>query len=103
MFQLLISPLVYEDINEIREYISEELYNLQAADELINQITNKIRNLIEFPYSGSPLNIEMDVATDYRFLLCNNYLIFYRVEEMNIKVSRVLYNRRNYINILFDN
>ena len=34
-------------------------------------------------------------------LVCDNYLIFYRCEDGSILVSRILYGRRNYMQILF--
>ncbi|MDH7526011.1 MAG: hypothetical protein QHH10_11925 [Peptococcaceae bacterium] len=41
------------------------------------------------------------MQTDYRFLVCDNYLIFYRYEDGIVFVSRILYGRRNYTRILF--
>ncbi|MEW6623010.1 MAG: type II toxin-antitoxin system RelE/ParE family toxin [Bacillota bacterium] len=42
-----------------------------------------------------------NIQTDYRFLVCDNYLIFYRYEDGIVFVSRILYGRRNYTRILF--
>lgn len=65
------------------------------------KIMEKIRSLAEYPGMGSPLLSALDVQTDYRFLVCGNYLIFYGCEERVIFVVRVLYGRRNYMRILF--
>lgn len=45
----------------------------------------------------------MDIQTDYRFIVCANYLIIYRYEDSTIFVSRILYAKRYYIRILFGN
>jgi len=103
MLKLNISPAVLDDLQEIKLYISRELNNEQAAVKLISQITNKIRNLHSFPYKGSPISSIMDMRTDYRFLPCASYLIFYRVDHDVIFVSRVLYAKRDYIKILLGN
>lgn len=101
MYQLNISPLVYEDLQEVKDYITEELCNPQAAADLMKLITGKIRELPDFPNCGSPLNAIIDIQTDYRFLVCNNYMVFYRVEMNMIFVTRVLYQGRDYMKILF--
>lgn len=43
----------------------------------------------------------IDIHIDYRFLDRDNYLIFYRYEDGNVFVSRILYNRRDNTRILF--
>jgi len=44
----------------------------------------------------------VEIETDYRFLVCGNYLVFYRTEADSVFVDRVIYGRRDYIKILFD-
>jgi len=39
--------------------------------------------------------------TDYRFLVCGNYLAFYRYKDATVYVDRILYGRRDYLKILF--
>jgi toxin ParE1/3/4 len=100
MFELKISPAALGDLLEIKQYISQELDNEQAAIKLIAQITTQIRSLSSFPQMGTPVSSIMDVRTDYRFLPCGHYLVFYRVSNELIYVSRVLYGKRDYIKIL---
>lgn len=102
MYKLKISPEAKDDLAEIKGYISKELCNPQAAINLVSKITKKIRGLTEHPGIGAPLSSVLDIQTDYRFLVCDHYLIFYRYEDRVIFVSRVLYGRRNYTRILFD-
>ncbi len=101
MFKLKISPEAKNDLAEIKDYISRELCNPQAAVNLTAKITKKIRGLSEHPGIGASLSSIMDIQTDYRFLVCANYLIFYRCEEETVFVSRILYGRRDYLRILF--
>ena len=37
-----------------------------------------------------------------RFLVCENYLIFYHTGKSVVTVDRVLYGRRDYLSVLFD-
>ena len=101
MYKLKISPEAKDDLVEIKSYISRELCNQQAAVNLVSKISKKIRGLSEHPEIGTPLSSIMDVQTDYRFLVCLNYLIFYRYEDGVVFVSRILYGRRDYVHILF--
>ncbi len=101
MYKLHISPKAKNDLAEIKGYISKDLCNPQAAISLILKITKKIRLLSEHPGIGAPLSSVVDIQTDYRFLVCNNYLIFYRCEDEAVFVSRIIYSRRNYMRILF--
>jgi addiction module RelE/StbE family toxin len=101
MYKLKISPEAKNDLAEIKGYISQELCNPQAAVNLVSKITKKIRGLSEHPEIGAPLSSVVDIQTDYRFLVCANYLIFYRYEDGIVFVSRILYGRRDYTRILF--
>ncbi len=103
MYKLKISPEARDDMAKIKGYISQELCNPQAAVNLVSKITKKIRGLSEHPGIGTPLSSVVDIQTDYRFLVCTNYLIFYRYEDGIVFVSRILYGRRDYTRILFGN
>jgi plasmid stabilization system protein ParE len=41
------------------------------------------------------------MKTDYRYLVCGNYLIFYKIEGDAVSVYRVLNGSRDYLPILF--
>ncbi|SDY92483.1 Plasmid stabilization system protein ParE [Evansella caseinilytica] len=101
MYKLSISPEAKDDLVKIKSNISKERCNTHAAVNLVTKITRKIRGLTEHPEIGAPLSSVLDIQTDFRFLVCNNYLIFYRLENRTIYVSRILYSRRNYMRILF--
>lgn len=101
MYKLRISPQAKDDLAEIKGYISQELCNPQAAIKLASKITRNIRRLAEHPGIGGPLSSILDIQTDYRFLVCANYLIFYRYEDEAVFVSRILYGRRDYTRTLF--
>ncbi|TYQ13122.1 UNVERIFIED_CONTAM: addiction module RelE/StbE family toxin [Acetivibrio alkalicellulosi] len=100
MYNIKISPEARNDLMEIKDYISKELCNVQAAVNLVSKIMKKIRNLSEHCEIGVPLSSIIDIQTDYRFLICDSYLIFYRHHDEIVYVSRILYGRRDYTRIL---
>lgn len=61
-----------------------------------------MRGLEDLPESGPRLSSVLNMDTDYRFLVCGNYLIFYRLEGQDVYIVRVLYGRRDYMKLLFE-
>ena len=103
MAKILYSPEALHDLEEIGDYISWKLQNPTAALNTLNKIQNRIDILTDFPYSGKLLSAiydDIDVG-DYRFLVCLNYLAFYRVDGDNVHIDRIIYGRRDYITMLF--
>ena len=89
------------DLDEIWDYILTELSNPSAAEKVVNQIMDKALQLEEFPRKGALLSSVTSMITDYRFLVSGNYLMFYRIEGNDVYIDRVLYDRRDYLRILF--
>jgi toxin ParE1/3/4 len=98
---LKISPQAKDDLVKIKDYIAQELKNPQAASNLVSRITKRIRSLLEYPGIGASLSSIIDIQTDYRYLVCAHYLIFYKLENEIIYISRILYGGRDYMKILF--
>ena len=101
MHEIYISPEAKNDLLEIKEYISINLSNHQASVKLISNIMEKIKALAEYPKIGAPLSSVVDIKTNYRFLVCNNYLVFYKLEDKTIFILRIIYSKRDYLLILF--
>lgn len=101
MMKLRINPEVIEDIAEIKRYIREELCKPSAADRIAKKIVSAYKGLKTAPFIGTPLDSILEVKTDYRFLVCGNYLIFYKVKDDIISVYRVMNGRRDYCRQLF--
>ena len=101
MYAIKFSPLAQSDLEEVQSYISHTLHNPVAAKNLLQKIKEAVFSLRTFPQIGAPLAINGQM-TIYRYLACKNYLIFYHIDDMDVRVDRVLYGRRDYLSILFD-
>ena len=101
MYKVSFSPEAVDDLKGIKQYIKDELCNEQAAKNTVAKILKKVKMLSDFPESGSNLSAIIGFDTDYRYLVCDNYIAFYRIEDKNVLIVRVLYGRRNYMQILF--
>lgn len=90
------------DLDEIWDYISSRLQNPGGAQRIVDEILDAVDQLAMFPELGTPLSSLADVVSDYRFLVTGNYLTFYRVQDSDIYVDRILYGRRDYLRILLE-
>ena len=102
MPDIVFSPDALSDLQRTKTYITEELYSESAAANTIEKIITRIRMLSAFPESGVPLSSVVKFDTDYRFLVCGNYTVFYKYENDTVYVVRVLYYRRDFMRILFE-
>ena len=99
MAKVQISPLAQQDMLNIRQYIATELGNPVAARRTVERILKAIRQLEQFPLSGTPLQYN-GVDTGYRYVTSGNYVTFYIGTHTTAQVVRVLYGRRDTIRIL---
>ena len=51
---------------------------------------------------GTPLSSIADVDSNYRFLISGSDMVFYRANGNDIYIDRVLYGRRDYMRVLFE-
>ena len=101
MHKLRINPLALKDLKDIKEYISIELDNPKAAKRMIEKIIKRYESLRKFPFVGAELSSKIDYKTDFRFLVCESYIIFYRVDKQYVSIYRILYGARDYMQIIF--
>ena len=101
MNTLSISPEAEKDLEEIKVYITETFGNPTAAIAMVTRIIHGIKQLKITPVAYPSLATKVPFDTNYRYLVCGNYIVFYRYEDKTIFVDRVLYGKRDYIKILF--
>ena len=101
MARITISKEARKDLVAIQEYISNELYNPDAAQRIIREIKRSILRLQDFPECGRPLDALLSVHTEYRYLVCEGYSIFYLASSQEALVVRILNQRQDYIRALF--
>lgn len=102
MAKIKYSATAIQDLEQIGDYIANTLKSPMAALNTVGKIQNSVDKLADFPLIGSPLSFTIGMETDYRFLVCGNYLVFYRAQVDSVYIDRVLYGRRDYMAILFD-
>ncbi|MDY3991939.1 MAG: type II toxin-antitoxin system RelE/ParE family toxin [Evtepia sp.] len=102
MSKIVLTAQAKKDLEEIKVYISHHLQNPTSAKNTIVGITKELRRLERFPQLGPVVDREEMYLPEERFLVCGQYLAFYRIDKGLVTVDRILYGRRNYAALLFD-
>ena len=95
-YNIRYSPLFYKELNKIILYIKKELNNVEAANNLLNEIENSILSRINFPTAYEPYISAKERKNVYYRIYVKNYIIFYVVIDNVIEVRRILYNKRDF-------
>lgn len=102
MHKLRINPIVIEDLIEIKDYVANELDCPVSATNIVNSIIEKYEKLKKYPHMGADLSSKIGVATDFRYLICGKYIVFYKFDSQYVSIYRILYSKRDYLKVLFD-
>ena len=100
MAKVVFSPLAQADMDETAGYMENILHNPAAARRFVENMKRQTLALREFPKMGTRIYNE-DSKTDYRRLVCGNYIAVYHIMADAVYIDRVLYGRRNYLALLF--
>ena len=101
MARVTVSKEARNDLVSIQSYICEELCNPDAAQRILALLRKSIASLETFPERGKPLDALISVHTAYRYLLCENYCIFYLYMEGEALIVRILHQRQDSFKALF--
>ena len=73
---------------------------LAAELPMPDKLTEEIGGLSHMPERcPRPRDLAL-AAKGYRYLIVENYLVFYTISGQTVQIQRILYGRRNYQNIL---
>ncbi len=86
-----------DDLSEIVNYIAAD--RPSAAAELATKIEKNLNLLSKNPRLGRIPNEEELMRLGYRYLVVQNYLIFYALEDQVVYVHRILHGARDYLSL----
>lgn len=98
--KIKINPIAIKDIKDAKEYIKEE--NISAINNFSKRITDSIETLSEFPELGMELSKKIVLKTEYRYLIVDECIVFYKFNTEYLFVYRILNGKRDYMKILFE-
>lgn len=95
--KISILKLAHADLKEIREYLSE------FGENPPKKFRKSFKDFCNLVTTFSLMHPEYEHNTNYRkAVLIFDYLVFYKVEENNILIYRVLHGMRDIENIIND-
>ncbi len=89
-----------QDLIDIKRYIKYNLKEPAINQRLISKIKTEIDKLKNDPEIFSIIDDDFIKKLEIRKLIVDNYIVFYRIKTNNIQIVRVMYGRRNWINLL---
>jgi len=97
-YKLQVMPRAVVDLENIYEYISNELSAPAAAHILMQKVEAAFMRLRDFPESCPMCQDEILQQKGYRKLVVNNYIALYKVDNYTkaITVMRVVHGRQDY-------
>jgi toxin ParE1/3/4 len=97
-YSIRLLRVAEDDLAEIITYIAAD--RPSAAETLASKIEKNIQLLSDNLYLGQVPKEEELVQFNYRYLIIENYLVFYTVERKTIYIHRILHGARDYLSLL---
>lgn len=91
-------PVAYTDLDNIFDYII--LDSIKEADLMLERIIKSLDRLKEFPLSGKRLIHKSLNYYNFRIIIVNPYIVFYRFIDNTVYIYRVLHGASDYVKIL---
>jgi plasmid stabilization system protein ParE len=87
-----------DDLTEIVLYVSAD--RPAAAIKLADRFGQKLSLLADNPHLGTIPKEDNLIALGYRYLIVENYLVFYVIEAQTIYVHRIVHGARDYTQLI---
>ncbi len=97
-FRIRLLKIAEEDFTEIVSYIADD--NPTAANMIADKIEKNLELLSENQSMGRIPRDEEIRNLGYRYIVVQNYIIFYTIESKTILIHRILHGARNYKSLL---
>lgn len=97
-YKIRIYPTAKRDLLDIIDYLNT--LSPEAALRYYDLLTEQIASLSHLPERcPRPKDLAL-AAKGYRYLIVENYLVFYVVSGDTVQIRRILYGRRDYQSLL---
>jgi plasmid stabilization system protein ParE len=94
-YTLSYLPLFKQDLEQTVSYITDKLYNPQAAAKLVEDTEKAILMRLKAPLAFEPYPSKKNRTHPYYRIQIRNYLVFYVVIGNVMEVRRFLYGKRD--------
>lgn len=89
-----------QDLINIKTYIKYNLQEPSIAQNLVYKIREEIDKLRINPEIYEIIDDDVIKKLEIRKIIVDNYIVFYRIRNSSIQIVRIMYGKRNWINLL---
>ena len=93
-YNIRIYKKAQEDLEEIVKYLNQ--FYTETAMKYYDLVIVEISKLTMNPKRCALVREEVLRRKGYRYLLVNNYIVFFVIKETTVQVRRILYNKQQY-------
>ncbi len=101
-YDILITEPAEKKLYDIGAYISKELLEPQKAKKVVEKIAKGINSLANVPLRNNLAADDRLAGKGIKKMMVDNYIVCYVVteERKTVTMIRILYTRRDWINLL---
>ena len=97
-YEVVVTPSAQKDLIEIKSYFRNILKT--ASNAVFEKFLEQVKTLKENPFIYKVHQDSFLKLIGYRVIPIDNYLMFYIVKGNTVQIHRVLYAKRNYLQLL---
>lgn len=98
-YEVIITDNAKEELEKIYEYIADNLIATSSANNLMEQIEQKVLRLEQFPYSCPEVKVKPRNLIYRKLIVNKNYIALYRIDEKykQVNIIHIYYAKRDYL------
>ena len=97
-YEVIITPSTQKDLTEIKSYFTNVLKT--SSNSIFEKFLEQVKILKVHPFTYKVHQDPLLKLVGYRIIPIDNYLMFYVIKSNIVQIHRVLYAKRNYLQLL---
>ena len=97
-YEVIITPSAQKDLTEIKSYFTNVLKT--SSISIFEKFLEQVKILKVHPFTYKVHQDPLLKLVGYRIIPIDNYLMFYVIKSNIVQIHRVLYAKRNYLQLL---
>ena len=97
-YEVVVTPSAQKDLTEIKSYFTDVLKT--SSNSIFEKILEQVKILKVHPFTYKVHQDPLLKLVGYRIIPIDNYLMFYVIKSNIVQIHRVLYAKRNYLQLL---
>lgn len=97
-YDVVVTPSAQKDLTEIKSYFANVLKT--SSNSIFEKFLEQVRILKTHPFIYKAHQDSLLKLVGYRVIPIDKYLMFYVVRSNMVQIHRVLYAKRNYLQLL---